>query len=102
MSAKQPSGTTMARRARSGFGREGGPDRNADASLSPAERLSLAAAPVFAGMALLTAIQGGPTDIICSAAHGGSPIGGMVPMYVLMSVFHSPPWLRLIGARLSR
>jgi hypothetical protein len=54
-------------------------------------------------MALLTAIEGGGSaNIICSAAHGGSPIGGMIPMYALMSVFHSAPWLRLIGARLSR
>jgi hypothetical protein len=28
-----------------------------------------------------------------------SPFGGMVPMYLLMSLFHSPPWLKLIAAR---
>ena len=59
--------------------------------------LSLAAAPVFAIMALLTAIPGGgPADIFCSAA-AASPLGGMIPMYLLMSAFHSAPWLKLIA-----
>jgi hypothetical protein len=57
-----------------------------------AEYLSLAAAPTFAAMALATAAGAGPIDMLCSA----SPLGGMVPMYVLMSVFHAGPWLRLI------
>ncbi|WP_246669202.1 MULTISPECIES: hypothetical protein [unclassified Bradyrhizobium] len=71
------------------------PKRNAEAS---ADRwLSLAAAPTFALMALLTAIGGGGApDIFCSAA-GASPLGGMIPMYLLMSAFHSAPWLRLIA-----
>ena len=56
--------------------------------------LSLAAAPTFAMMALLTAVLGG--DMLCMAA---SPLSGMVLMYVLMSAFHSPPWLKLIGRR---
>ncbi|MDB5709309.1 MAG: hypothetical protein JWL96_1379 [Sphingomonas bacterium] len=65
--------------------------------------LSLAATPVFATMALLTATLGpGATDLLCSAAHGGSSLGGMVPMYALMSVFHAAPWLRLVSARASR
>ena len=61
-----------------------------------AERfLSLAAAPTFAIMALFTAMAGrGASDILCSA--GASPLGGMIPMYLLMSAFHSAPWLRLI------
>jgi hypothetical protein len=57
--------------------------------------LSLAAAPTFAAMALLTAMPGGgPMDVLCSAT-GASPLGGMIPMYLLMSAFHSVPWLRL-------
>jgi hypothetical protein len=73
------------------------------ASLAVADWLSLAAAPVFATMALLTAtLAYAPADVLCSAAHGGSPVGGMVPMYVLMSAFHAAPWLRLIGAHRSR
>jgi hypothetical protein len=64
-----------------------------------ADWLSLAAAPTFALMALLTALSGAATpDMLCSAMHV-SPLGGMVPMYLLMSAFHLAPWLRLIGAR---
>lgn len=60
--------------------------------------ISLAAAPTFAIMALLTGISGGtPHDVVCSAAQGASPVGGMVWMYMLMSAFHSAPWLKLIS-----
>ena len=63
--------------------------------------LSLAAAPTFAIMALLAAVAGGgPLDGLCSVA--GSPAGGMVPMYLLMSAFHLPPWLNLISGRRGR
>jgi hypothetical protein len=62
--------------------------------------LSLAPAPTFAIMALLTSVLGGgPPDMFCSAAHEASPLGGMVPMYLLMSAFHSAPWLKLISSR---
>jgi hypothetical protein len=61
--------------------------------------LGLAAAPTFAAMALLTAASGRDADVVCSAMHGGSPLGGMVPMYALMSAFHAAPWLRLISRR---
>ncbi len=55
--------------------------------------LSLAATPSFALMALLTAAHGaGAADM-----PGMSPLGGMIPMYVLMSLFHSPPWLTLVS-----
>ena len=65
-----------------------------------AKWLCLAAAPTFAIMALLTTVlDGGRADMLCSAAQDGSPLGGMVPMYLLMSAFHSPPWLRLIANR---
>ena len=65
-----------------------------------ARMLRLAAAPVFASMALVAALQGGGMpDLLCSAAHGASPLSGMVPMYVLMSIFHSTPWLTLIFGR---
>ena len=62
--------------------------------------LSLSAAPTFAIMALLTGVlDGGPPDVLCSAAHDASPLSGMVPMYLLMSAFHSAPWLKLIARR---
>jgi hypothetical protein len=38
-------------------------------------------------MALLTWASGGDADMMCLAAHGVSPLSGMVPMYVLMSGF---------------
>jgi hypothetical protein len=61
--------------------------------------LSLAAAPSFATMALLTGIaDGGAMDMVCSPGHG-SALSGMVPMYLLMSAFHSAPWLKLIARR---
>ncbi len=65
-----------------------------------ADWISLAAAPTFAIMALLTGVfGGGPMDMLCSAAHGASPLSGMVPMYVLMSAFQLTPWLKLISGR---
>lgn len=73
------------------------------AALRPADWLHLAAAPTFAIMALLTGVLGGgQPDILCSAAEHASPLGGMVPMYLLMSTFHSPPWLKLISSRRRR
>jgi hypothetical protein len=73
-------------------------DRNA-AALGATDWLSLAAAPTFAVMALLTAAVGGAAaDPLCSAMHA-SPFGGMVPMYFLMSAFHLTPWLKLVSSR---
>jgi hypothetical protein len=61
--------------------------------------LYLAAAPTFAIMALLTCVLGGGSpDVLCSVA-GASPLSGMVPMYLLMSAFHSAPWLKLMSRR---
>jgi len=76
----------------------GGPMRRNAATFGAAGWLSLAAAPTFAGMALLTGVVGGPPDMLCSAAPA-SPLSGMVPMYLLMSAFHSAPWLKLISGR---
>jgi hypothetical protein len=72
------------------------------AALGVADRLCLAAAPTFAIMALLTGVLGGgPPDTLCSAAQAASPLSGMVPMYLLMSAFHSAPWLKLVSSRRS-
>ena len=65
--------------------------------------LSLAAAPTFAAMALATEIPGGGApDALCVAMHGALPLGGMAWMYLLMSLFHLPPWLRLAAPFSSR
>lgn len=71
------------------------------AALGVAQVLGLAAAPTFVIMALLTAARDdGPMDTLCVAAtHGGSLLSGMTLMYVLMSIFHSPPWLSLFSRR---
>ena len=75
--------------------------RNQVALINMAARgLSLAAAPTFAIMALLTSIPGGGMpDVLCSAAQGAAPLSGMAVMYLLMSAFHLAPWLKLASSR---
>ena len=69
------------------------------APIGAAGWLSLAAAPTFAIMALMTAVLGGgASEALCSSA---SPLSGMIPMYLLMSAFHSAPWLKLVTGRRS-
>jgi hypothetical protein len=73
-------------------------NRNA-AALGAADWLSLAAAPTFAFMALLTGVlDRGPLSMLCSAAPDFL-LSGMVPMYLLMSALHLAPWLKLIPRR---
>jgi len=77
----------------------GADDGDGDALGAP-DWLCLAATPTFAIMAVLTGVLGGGRpDLLCSAANDASPLGGMVPMYVLMSAFHAAPWLRLVSGR---
>ena len=59
--------------------------------------LGLAAAPCFAGMAVVTAIQTGETLPFCSGTAGAGAFGGMVPMYGLMAIFHLKPWIMLMA-----
>lgn len=75
--------------------------RSHAAAFGVAGWLGLAAAPTFAAMALLSCVPGGDAGMMCSATHGMSPLSGMVPMYALMSAFHSTPWLKLISRRRS-
>jgi len=84
-------------RREAGRGSAGSGDATA---FGAADWLCLAAAPTFAIMALFTGVLGGgPPDMLCSAAHNASPLSGMLPMYLLMSAFHSPPWLKLVSGR---
>lgn len=74
------------------------PAGNANAkTLGAAAVLCLTAAPTFAIMALLIVCPGSTgSDAICSARQGTSLLSSMVPMYLLMSAFHSVPWLKLV------
>ena len=70
--------------------------RSHAAALGAGGWLGLAAAPTFAGTALLTYVLGGDADMMCSAAHGALSLSGMVPMYLLMSALAETD-LRSIG-----
>ncbi|MCS0497282.1 hypothetical protein NVS89_19525 [Ancylobacter sp. MQZ15Z-1] len=63
--------------------------------------LALGAAPTFALMAGITALNA-PPMALCSTAPGGLPIDGMSAMYLLMSLFHLSPWLKRARLRASR
>jgi hypothetical protein len=52
-------------------------------------------------MALLTGVFGAG-DMAMTCGVKPAFLGGMVPMYLLMSGVHSAPWLKLIGDRRSR
>ncbi|WP_081750600.1 hypothetical protein [Paracoccus pantotrophus] len=57
--------------------------------------LALAAAPCFAVMAWITAAS----PALCLSGPGPLPLDGMTTMYLLMSLFHLPPWLRLVSGQ---
>lgn len=75
-----------------------GDSRAAAIAARLANGLYLAATPTFAVMALLTGLGDDPMSQVCSSG-AGSLLSGMLPMYVLMSMFHSPVWLKLIIGR---
>jgi hypothetical protein len=78
-------------------------DDGAAAARGMAKWLGLAAAPTFAIMALLTVALGdGNMAMMCSSTPYPSSLGGMVPMYLLMSACHSAPWLKLMAGRRRR
>lgn len=62
--------------------------------------LHLTATPVFAMMALLAGLlDAAPTEVLCAPGDGAFSLTGMGPMYVLMSIFHAGPWIRLMSSR---
>ena len=66
-------------------------------SQASADRLlPLAAAAVLAAMALFTGIHDGGMPAMPCPAGDASPLTGMVPVYLLMSVFHLAPWPKLL------
>src|SRR5690348_823438 len=70
---------------------------------SAADWLNLAATPTFAVMALVTHRAGvNGQSMMSSMSPSASPIDGMVPMYVMMSVFHAAAWIRLVARGLER
>jgi hypothetical protein len=79
-------------------GRSGRPDGAIrPAKLGAADGLALAAAPTFALMAIATGNS--PAVTLCAAGPGALPVDGMTAMYLLMGLFHLPPWLKLARAR---
>jgi hypothetical protein len=60
--------------------------------------LALAASPTFALMAWIAA-NDAPLIALCSPGSSILPTGGMAVMYLLMSLFHLAPWLKLASSR---
>jgi hypothetical protein len=60
--------------------------------------LALTASPTFALMAWIAA-NDAPPIALCSSGRGILPIDGMTAMYLLMSLFHLSPWLKLASGR---
>jgi len=60
--------------------------------------LALAASPTFMLMAWIAA-NDPPPIAFCSSASNMLPIDAMTAMYLLMSLFHLSPWLKLGGSR---
>ena len=63
--------------------------------------IGLAGSPTFALMAWIAATDA-PRMAICAAASDMLPINGMTWMYLLMSLFHVSPWLKLASGRSKR
>lgn len=59
--------------------------------------IGLAATPTFALMAWISVV-GSQGMTMCSGALTFIPVNDMALMYVLMSLFHLPPWMKLFAA----
>jgi hypothetical protein len=60
--------------------------------------LALAASPTFALMAWIAA-NAAPSIALCASGSSIVPVDGMTVMYLLMSLFHLSPWLKLTSGR---
>jgi hypothetical protein len=60
--------------------------------------LALAVSPTSALMAWIAANDASPIAL-CSSGSSILPVDGMTAMYVLMSLFHLSPWLKLASGR---
>jgi hypothetical protein len=60
--------------------------------------LALAASPTFAFMAWIAANDLSSIPL-CASGSGILPVGGMTAMYLLMTLFHLSPWLKLASGR---
>jgi hypothetical protein len=65
---------------------------------SAAGWLALAASPTFALTGWIAA-NDAPPIAFCSLGSSILPIDGMTAMYLLMSLFHLSPWLKLASGR---
>jgi len=60
--------------------------------------LALAASPTFVLMAWVAANRASPMAL-CSVSSSILPVDGMTAMYLLMSLFHLSPWLKIASGR---
>lgn len=68
------------------------------AAFRAVDSLAFAASPTFALMAWVAA-NDASAMALCSSGSSVLPVDGMTAMYLLMSLFHLPPWLKLASAR---
>ena len=78
------------------FAREPGGDAAGSPASGAAGWLALAATPTFALMALIGA-NDAPGHALHASTSGALWVDGMTAMYLLMSLFHAPPWLKRAG-----
>ena len=71
------------------------------ATIAAAGWLGLAVAPTCALMAWISAV-GSPAMTMCQTASAFAPVNDMALMYVLMSLFHLSPWMKLLSSRSRR
>jgi hypothetical protein len=82
--------------SQAGFSLSDGVTRWSPASLRVAHGLAFVGSPIFAVMAWIAA-NDAPLAL-CSTGPSILPVDGMTAMYLLMSLFHLPPWLKLASA----